>query len=95
MREEVPLSPFPLPADVQAGRTPTRAGPMRSNQLGSEVSASLATAQRQVHLWKREVDTQKRVIVELRDKIAELQRFKMNHEQVDLKVRLRVPARRC
>jgi hypothetical protein len=78
------LSPFRTPADALPGRTPTRGG-TKSNQLSLEASASVASAQRQV-LWKREVDTQKRVIVELRDKIAELQRAKMASEQTELKV---------
>jgi hypothetical protein len=79
------LSPFRTPADALPGRTPTRGG-TKSNQASLEASASLASAQRQVHLWKREVDTQKRVIVELRDKIADLQRAKMSSEQTELKV---------
>ena len=81
-------SPLPTRRDAvspgPAAKSTKLADLLGQNQY--EGAASLAAAQRQSHLWKHEVDTQKRVIVELRDKIAELQRTNMGNEQNALKV---------
>lgn len=80
------VSPFARPPDAATPKAVTASVPNQAD------TACWASAQRQIHLWRREVDTQKRVITELRDKIAELQQAKMAGEQSTLKVRVVVRA---
>ena len=93
-----PLSPLPtapntttprFSSSLSAAAATTTGTTTTDWQLHSGMPATVSS--RQAELWKREVESQRKTIQELRSAIVDLQRTRVTAEQGEVKVRLACP----